>query len=92
MWFFEGLMFSLLSPTATKFISPTVSPVRGLFAWGTRDRGALPWGVTDSLIPTCWAFTCNTTEHICFPKGLCWGDRHMDQMIKTFGNGKHSHL
>lgn len=34
--------------------------------WGTRDRRPLTWGVTDSLIPTCWAFTCNTRTHL-FP-------------------------
>ena len=33
-----------------------------------------------------------TVGHICSPKGLCWGDRRMDQLIKAFGNGKHSYL
>lgn len=33
-----------------------------------------------------------TMGHICSPGGLCWGDGHVDQMIKACGSGKHSCL
>lgn len=58
---------------------------------GTQDRWAVSWCVTDKLFPP-GGLLPGTMGHICFPEHLRWGDRHMGQTIKAFGNGKHSYL
>lgn len=82
---------SLLSPTATKVYLIYSFSVGGVWVWGPRERWAVSWGVADRPIPSRWACPCNSGTRV--PLRICVvGDRHMDQTIRAFGNGKHSHL
>lgn len=70
---------------------PCSFSLRGVLVMGTWEWWAVSWCVADKLVPP-GGLLPRTMGHICFPERLCWGGRHMDQMIKAFGNGKHSCL